>query len=213
MFYRRLTRTLAVALLLVSGLPAALAARRDKQPTIYTIPLPPKPDFSSLDWIMGNWAGPATVVGPGKTAAGTVHLTDTYALGRRYVQVREDVSLPADGAAPAVQEAWVRNLSPDPSGAGITLRSFSSTGFITQYHVTVHGSQLRFDPEGGPNPPPGWLFRRVISRLGPGYFGETVEVAPPGQAFFHYYDAKLTQVLESPPSAPAPATPKPAGTP
>ncbi|HUI44281.1 MAG TPA: hypothetical protein VL523_20125 [Terriglobia bacterium] len=212
MLLRRLSWILATALLLPPNLPAAGVAGNDKLPATYTIPLPPKPDFSALSWLVGDWAGPATELGRAKNAPGNVHLTLSYALEQRYVLVREEIALPAGSSAPAVHETWMGFLSSDPSGPGFTLRSFSSTGFMTQYHVSVTESQVRFDPEGGANPPAGWLFRRIISRLAPGYYSETVEVAPPGGTFFQYYSAKLTQVIEPSSSPQAPASPKPSGT-
>lgn len=203
------SRSLA-AILLLPGLVFAAGGQKDKQPATYTIPLPPRPDFSSLDWIMGDWAGHTTDPTTGKETQGDVHLTFSYVLDKRFVSVKEEVSLPAAAAAPAVHEAWTGFLSGDPAGHGFILRAFSSTGFMTEYHVTVTDDRIRFDPEGGADPPPGWLFRRVISRLGPAFFAENVEVAPPGGSFFVYYAAKLTQVLPSKPALPPASGVKPA---
>jgi hypothetical protein len=176
-----------------------------KQPATYTIPLPPKPDFSALAWLIGEWAGHTA----GKDSQGDVHLSVSYSLDQRFVLIREEVSLPAGKTTPAVHETWMGFLGPDPSRTGYRLQAYSSTGFITLYYVTAGLDEVRFDPEGGANPPPGWLFRRRITRLGPGFFSDTVEVAPPGGAFFEYYSAKLTQVIEPKPAATKPATPPP----
>lgn len=200
---------LAVVFLLSAGLVYA-AGQKDKPPASYSIPLPARPDFSALDWLVGDWAGHTTDVVTGKETQGNVHLTISYALDKRFLLLHEDVSLPAARTAPALNEAWMGFLSPDPSGTGFVLRVFSSTGFITQYRVTAGDGQARFDPQGGANPPPGFLFRRTISRLGPNFFAENVEVAPPGGSFFAYYSAKLTQVLEAKPSAGAGNASKPA---
>jgi len=194
-----------LVLLLPAGVLMAKGRQADKRPSTYTIPLPPRPDFTPLQWLIGDWAGHTVDSRTGKETEGTVHLTLAYALDKRFVRITEDVSLPAGNTAPAGQESWTGFLSASASGSGFTLRAFSSTGFITAYHVSASETEIRFDPEGGANPPPGWLFRRVISRLGPGYFAETVEVAPPGGAFFTYYTCKLTEVLKptTPPSAPS----------
>ncbi|HEY6291788.1 MAG TPA: hypothetical protein VI455_09550 [Terriglobia bacterium] len=198
---------------MIAMLPAVLLTaagkQGDKAPTTYTIPLPPRPDFSALEWIMGDWAGHTVDARTGKETDGTVQLTLSYALDKRFVRISEDITLPAGNLAPAVHESWTGFLNAGTSGSGFTLRAFSSTGFITEYHVSVTDAQIRFDPEGGANPPPGWLFRHVISRLGPRYFSETVEVAPPGGSFFPYYNCKLTEVLKpkSPPAAAAPSSP------
>ena len=42
---------LPVVLLLGPGLLVA----KEKQPATYSIALPPKPDFSPLDWLVGEW--------------------------------------------------------------------------------------------------------------------------------------------------------------
>jgi hypothetical protein len=198
-----------LAPLLAVSLGADAGAQKDREPATYSILLPPRPDFSPFSWIIGDWAGYSTTPQASKEAQGSVHLTLSYTLDKRFILVEEDVSLPGGQNAPAQRESWMGFVSLGPSGSGFVMRAFSSTGFMTEYHVTITDTELRFDPEGGPNPPPGWLFRRVITRLGPGYFGETVQVAPPGKEFFDYYTAKLTQVIEpkaSPPPLPAPSS-------
>jgi hypothetical protein len=205
-------RALVMAVSLPAGLALGAAQKdkpQDKPPATYSIPLPPRPDFSPLDWLIGDWAGHTTDP-TGKETQGDVHLTVSYALDKRFLLLREEVSLPAGTSAPAVHETWTGFLSADSFAAGFILRTFSSTGFITQYHVTAGDARVSFDPQGGPNPPPGFLFRRVISRLGPGFFAEKVEVAPPDSPFFAYYNARLTQVLEPKPTAPPAAAVSPA---
>ncbi len=203
----RSSRSFSAPLLLLLLTGSALAGQKTKAPSTYDIPLPSRPDFSALEWLIGDWAGHTTDVSTGKETEGIVHLTLSYALEKRFLQVHEEISLPAGKTAPALHETWTGFLSADPSGHGFVLRVFSSTGFMTQYHVTVRDDRASFDPQGGANPPPGFLFRRVIARLGPGFFSESVEVAPPGGAFFPYYSAKLTQVLEQQPSPPQAAAP------
>jgi hypothetical protein len=199
---------LAVMLLSTGSLFAA--AQKDKAPTTYDIPLPPRPDFSPFAWLIGEWAGHTVDPSNGKDTEGVVHLTLSYTLDKRFLLVHEEISLPAGKTAPALHEQWTGFLSSDPGGAGFVLRTFSSTGFISQYHATVGDDRVTFDPQGGANPPPGFLFRRVIVRLAPAFFSESVDVAPPGGAFFPYYGAKLTAVLEPKPAALPAASPKPA---
>lgn len=186
------------------------ASQKDKTPPTYDIPLPARPDFSPLAWLIGDWAGHAMDPATGKETAGIVHLTVSYDLDKRFLLVHEEVSLPAGKTAPALHEVWTGFLNADPTGGGFVLHTFSSTGFISQYHVTVSDDHVTFDPQGGANPPPGFLFRRVIARLAPGFFSEKVEVAPPGGAFFPYYGAELTAVLEPKPAKPPAASPQPA---
>jgi hypothetical protein len=164
-------------------------AQPKKPPKTYSIPLPPPPDFSSLDWLMGEWAGKTVE----KSPQGDVRLSVAYDLDRRFVILRETVMLAATETTPAVNESWIGVLSGGSPTNDFSLRVFSTTGFITRYRVTVDKAQIRFTFEGGEQPPPGWLFRRGLARSGPGELIETVEAAPPDGSFFAYYSAKLTR--------------------
>jgi len=168
--------------------PASLLAK-EKPPTTYAIPLPPKTDFSALVWLVGEWVGKTIGGGP----QGEIRLSVVYELDKRFLILREETSLPATPAAPAANEAWLGILSGHPSRTGFVLRSFSTTGFVTRYRVTVEEAQVHFNPEGGDAPPPGWLFRRTVRRLSPTEIGETLALAPPGKPFFEYYTARLTR--------------------
>ena len=190
------SRIMIPALLFVASQGLAAGAQKDKAPATYSIPLPARPDFSPFAWIIGDWAGYSTTPQAAKEAQGRVHLTLSYTLDKRFILVNEDVSLPGGQNAPAQHESWMGLVGAGLSGSGFVMHAFSSTGFMTNYQVTVTDGEVRFDPEGGPNPPPGWLFRRVITRLGSGYFSESVQVAPPGKEFFDYYTAKLTHAIQ-----------------
>ena len=190
-------RSIILFLLLV---PVALAAG-EKSPSTYRIPLPPKPDFSSLAWIIGDWSGQTLRHSP----QGEVHLSVSYGLDERVIIFREEISLAATREAPAVQESSIGFLSADPSGNSFLLQLYSSTGFITQYRVSVAGPEIDFSPAGGLQPPPGWLSRRVLERSDVDGFTETVQLAPPQKAFFDYYTAALTRATPSVKSKPASA--------
>ena len=172
---------------------------KDKPPVQYQIPIPAPPDFSPLDWLMGEWSGATTE----KSPPGKVHLTASIELGKQFVVMREEVSLDSTDTVPATQESWMGILSPAPDTAGFVLQVFSSNGFITRYRVKVDGPQLRLSPEGGDRPPPGWLFRKTLERTGAAEFTETVQAAPPNKAFFDYYTARLSRV--TPAAKPAPS--------
>lgn len=178
---------LCLALICMFG--AGLAPAKDKGPSIYTIPLPPKPDFSSLHWLAGQWVGETTGKGP----KGQIHLSVEPALDGNFMILREEVSLAATESAPAVRESWMGVLGIGHSGTDFVLRTYSSTGFVTRYSVTVDGSDIYFNPEGGEKPPPGWLFRRVIEQSGMAEIKETLQAAPPNKPFFTYYKAKLSR--------------------
>jgi len=193
-------------LLLMLTLTAVPGPAKDKPPLTYRIPLPPKADFGPVDWLVGEWAGKTGERSP----QGEIHLTISYDLDKRFLIFREETALAATPTAPATNEAWLGILSPDPAGRGFVLRVFSNTGFITRYRVTVDQASVSFNPEGGEEPPPGWLFRRTLQRLDVDAINETVQVAPPGKPFFDYCAAKLTRVPvpePKPPAAPAPENP------
>lgn len=176
------------------------------QPKTYSIPLPPKSDFSAFDWLIGEWSGKTAPKGP----QGDVHLSVASELGGRFLVFRETVTLAATDSTPAEDEFWMGVLGAGKADHEFTLRVYSSTGFMTQYRVTAQKAEIRFMPEGGEAPPPGWLFRRVIARSAPDELTDTVEAASPDGPFFQYYSAKLTrQGGEKPTSAPE----KPRGAP
>ena len=177
---------------LLGTLLAVPAAGKEKPPVVYTIPLPPPPDFSQLDWLVGEWTGKTS----GSGSPGEVRFSASYDLGKRVMILRGEVSLPATKLAAASQESWLGVLGASPDGVGYILRTFSSRGFIARYRVMVEGPEVQFNPEGGEKPPPGWLFRRLIQRTGVGEITEDVQVAPPGKSFFDYYSAKLSRVQE-----------------
>jgi hypothetical protein len=179
-----------ILLALICAVGAAPLAAKQKPPVVYSIPLPPPADFTPLDWLLGDWAGKTT----NRSAPGEVRLSATFDLDKQFIVLRGEVSLAATKSAPASRESWIGILSGNREGSGFVLRTFSSTGFIARYRVMVDGPEIRFNPEGGENPPPGWLFRRVIERVGVGELTETVQVAPPSKSFFDYYTAKLSRV-------------------
>jgi hypothetical protein len=197
-------RSLLLALLCT--LVALPAPAKDKPPANYRIPLPPRPDYEPLDWLVGEWTGKTGERSP----EAELRLTVSYDLEKRFMIFREEISFAATPTAPATIESWLGILSPDPSGKGFLLRVFSNTGFITRYRATVERGQILLNPEGGEDPPPGWLFRRTLLRLDVGEISETVQVAPPDKPFFDYYSARLTR--NGTPAA-APATPAPAKSP
>jgi len=107
-----------------------------------------------------------------------------------------------------VKESWLGILTSDRAGGGFLLRTFSSTGFFTRYRVTVEGQETDINPEGGEQPPPGWLFRTVIKRTDPQKLVETVQVAPPTKSFFDYYTAILSRVAAQDNAKTSPASPQ-----
>jgi hypothetical protein len=190
----------ALILALICALTGATSAAKQKPPVQYQIPIPTQPDFSALDWLQGQWTGKTTPNSP----PGEVKLSVSPDLEKHFLVMRGEVSLAATATVPASKESWMGILSASPDRTGFILRVFSSTGFITRYGLTAEGPELHLNPEGGDSPPPGWLFRRIWTRTGPNEFSETVQVAPPGKAFFDYYSAKFARVPPPPKTTPAP---------
>jgi hypothetical protein len=163
---------------------------KEKAPTVYQIPLPPKPDFSPVEWLVGEWTGKTT----DQSAQGEIRFSVSYELDKQVMLLRGEASFQATKTSPAMKESWLGVLTPDRGAGSFLLCTFSSTGFITRYRVTVEGPETHINPEGGEQPPPGWLFRTVIRRTDPQEFVETVQAAPPDKSFFDYYTAKLSRV-------------------
>jgi hypothetical protein len=192
-----------ILLALASFVAAAPLLAKQKAPTIYQIPLPPKQDFSPVDWLVGEWVGKTI----DRRAQGEIRLSVRFELDKQVMLFRGEASFQATKTSPAMKESWLGVLTSDRGAGGFLLRMFSSTGFITQYRVTVEGPETYINPEGGEQPPPGWLFRTIIKRTDPQEFIETVQAAPPNKTFFDYYTAKLSRVAteekaKTPPIAP-----------
>ena len=195
---------LYLAALLLASATAALAARKQHAGT-YTIPLPAQADYSSMGWLVGQWSG--TTVDRGRQ--GNVLLSFSYALGRHFLLLREEVSLAAVAHAPAMQEGMMGILSPGDAAGVYHVTLYSSHGFVMNYVVTAKPGEIDLNPAGGPLTPSGWLFRRVIRRTAPGQCTETVDAAPPGEGFFRFYTASLSQVIPGANAASAPAAKSP----
>ena len=157
-----------------------------------------------MDWLVGEWTGSTT----DRRAPGEIRLSVSYELDNRVMLLRGEASFQATKTSPAMKESWMGVLTSDRGAAGFLLRTFSSTGFITRYRVTVEGPETHINPEGGEQPPPGWLFRTVIKRTDPQEFVETVQAAPPNKSFFDYYTAKLSRVTVEEKAKISPATPQ-----
>jgi hypothetical protein len=193
-----------VILALACFVGAAPLVAKEKAPTIYQIPLPPKQDFSAVDWLVGEWTGKTT----DRRAQGEIRLSVSYELDNQVMLLRGEASFQATKTSPAMKESWLGVLTSDRGAGGFLLRTFSSTGFITRYRVTVEGPETHINPEGGEQPPPGWLFRTVIKHTDPQEFVETVQAAPPNKTFFDYYTAKLSRVTAEEKAKISPAPPQ-----
>jgi hypothetical protein len=194
---------ITILLALACFVGAAPLVAKEKAPTIYQIPLPPKPDFSAVDWLVGEWTGKTTE----RKAQGEIRLSVSYELDNQVMLLRGEASFQASKTSPAMRESWLGVLTSDRGAGGFLLRTFSSTGFITQYRVTVEGPETYIIPEGGEQPPPGWLFRTVIKRTDPQEFVETIQAAPPNKSFFDYYTAKLSRVTPEEKAKTSPTSP------
>ena len=178
----RLACLVAVCVLACSPLSA-----KQHSPQAYTIQLPPSPDFQRLDWLIGIWSGKTV----GAKPSGSVELSVSYDLGKRFMLFRENVSLPGSKLAPAIKEDLMGILSAGPRAEEFALNLYSSSGFVSHYQVVIKAGEIDFNPAGGALTPPGWLFRRAFKSISPAQCTEIVSVAPPDQPFFNYYTADL----------------------
>lgn len=186
--------TLAACWLIGGAFASPMSLRAKEKPArTYKIPLPPAPDFSPIDWVIGDWSGKTT----DHDRQGDVHLSVAYDLERRVMVFRETISLPATKTIPGTNETWMGILCAVPA-TRFVLRVFSSTGFSTRFRVTTEEAEIRFTPEGGDQPPPEWLFRRTLVRTNADEMTETVQTAPPGKEFFVFYTAKLARAKTQP---------------
>ena len=127
----------ALILTVILPLAGAPLAAKDKPPVQYQISIPTLPDFSSLDWLLGQWTGKTLPNSP----SGEAQLSVSSDLEKRFLVFRGEVSLAATPTVPASKESWMGILSASSSGAGFILRVFSSTGFITRYRLTIGGGR------------------------------------------------------------------------
>jgi len=195
-------RTAIILGMLLCGAGAVFA--KDKPPVVHRIPLPPRPDFSDLEWIFGDWEGRTG----GRSPAGEIRLSIALDMDKRYVIFHGEEKLDATPDLAEYKESWLGVMTQDPAGAGFILRVFSDTGFMTRYRATVVAGTVTFNQEGGEQPPPGWLFRRIFQRTDVGEILLTLQAAPPQKPFFDYYSANLTRAgAAAAPPSPAPAKP------
>jgi hypothetical protein len=195
-------RTVSILLMLLCG--AAGAVAKDKPPVVHRIPLPARPDFSELDWLAGEWEGKTA----DKSPEGEMRLTVSVDLDKRYLIFRGEEKLAATPDFPEYKEAWLGVMTQDPAGSGFILRIFSDSGFITRYRASVVAGTFTLSQEGGEQPPPGWLFRRIFQRTDIGELLVTVQAAPPQKPFFDYFSAVLKRKTPSvAPPTPAVANP------
>src|SRR5208337_850689 len=113
----------AIILVLACLVGAAPLDAKEKAPTIYQIPLPPKPDFSAVDWLVGEWTGKTT----DQRTQGEIRLSVSYQLDKQVMLLREETSFQATKSSPASKESWLGILTSTRGAGGFILRSFSTT--------------------------------------------------------------------------------------
>ena len=89
----------ALILTLIFPLAGATSAAKDKPPVQYQIPIPALPDFSALDWLLGQWNGKTLPNSP----PGEVQLSVSSDLEKRILIFRGEVSLAATPTVPATE--------------------------------------------------------------------------------------------------------------
>ena len=91
---------------LVGALPPVA---KEKPPTTYQIPLPPKPDFSAVDWLVGEWTGRTA----DQRTPGEIRLSVSYELDNQVMLLRGEASFQATKTSPAMKESWMGVLTSD----------------------------------------------------------------------------------------------------
>jgi len=89
-------RVLILTLACLAGAVGLVA--KEKPPTTYQIPLPPKPDFSEVDWLVGEWTGSTTE----RKAPGEIRLSVSYELDHQVMLLRGEASFQATKTSPAM---------------------------------------------------------------------------------------------------------------
>ena len=134
--------------LLALILGSAVTLAKEKPPIVHRILQPPRPNYSELDWLVGEWTGATTE----KSPKGEVSLNIAFDLDQRFIIFRGQLSLAATPNLVGSKEAWLGILGRDQSNAGFVLRVYSDTGFVSRYRVTVEAGTVSFNPEGGEQP-------------------------------------------------------------
>lgn len=183
MRYPQRIGTAGTIALMLALLPAAAAAQQTA---------PPEP-LGSIAALVGKWAGTSE----GQPGNGTVEREYEYALGSRFIRVRNRSTYPPQEKNPKGETHEDEGVfSFDRARKRLVLRQFHVEGFVNTYlqDLDARPGTLQFTTEGIENIPAGYRGRETYLLVGPDEIEETFELAEPGQPFAVYSRTRLKRV-------------------
>jgi hypothetical protein len=154
---------------------------------------PPKPvadPWAPVRFMLGEWTGESE----GEPGKGTVSRTYRFVLQDKFIREENVSTYPPQpkNEKGEVHEHW-SFVSYDRARCALVLRQFHQEGFVNQYVLRPKDGQgpLVFESEALENVPPGWKARESYRIVSPDEFVETFEIAPDGQTFSVYSQARF----------------------
>ena len=182
-------RILTVALLALGLLCASSQAQEQAAPK-RAHPLEP------LKVFLGKWAGEVE----GNPGQGSVERTYAFALGERFIEIRNRSTYPPQEKNPKGEvHEDIGYLSYDRGAKAFALRQFHVEGFVNQFLSVPHegeGVAFRFVTTAIENIPPGWRARETYTFAGENEFTEVFELAAPDAEFEVYSTTRFNRVAD-----------------
>ncbi len=173
----------ALTLLLVPVLAAAQSSNR-----AHASP------FEPLRFLAGTWKGTSA----GQPGQGTCRRTFSFALGDRYLEIRNASTYPPQAKNPKGEHHEDRGfVSFDRARHRFVYRQFHIEGFVNQYvadSLAAGADSVVFNSELIENIPPGWRARETWRFVSKNELEERFELAEPGKEFELYSRTRLRRV-------------------
>jgi hypothetical protein len=150
--------------------------------------------WAALRVFEGKWEGPTT----GKPGKGSTSREYRFELNGRFLFQRDKSVYHAEdpAAKPVVHEDF-GVFSYDAGLKKVVWRQFHSEGMVNEYtleSVSADGRSIEFVTTKIENLPPGFRAKKLYRVLSAGEIEETFWLAPPGQDFAVYTQARLQRV-------------------
>lgn len=155
-------------------------------------PAPAEP-LGPVAALIGKWTGTSE----GRPGAGTVERDYAWALGNRFIRVRNRSTYPPQEKNPKGEQHEDEGFfSFDRARKRIVLRQFHVEGFVNTYAQDLEAASgtIAFITEGIENIPAGYRARETYFLRGPEEIEEVFELAEPGQGFEVYSRTRLKRV-------------------
>lgn len=157
------------------------------------LPVPSFAQRSDVDslWMpfrffLGSWKG----TGSGEPGNGTYERTYSFALGKRFIEVKNKSHYPSTGQT----HEDVGYISYDKGRKKFNLRQFHTEGFINHYvldSTATDGKTIVFITEAIENLPRGWRAKETYQLVSDKEFHESFEISEPGKPFQFYSETIL----------------------